>query len=250
MMTEPAQNERSGEQGADNHLGGDPGPESSDSVTMGAVNETVTKAVTAHTRRFGAQLDDRFSRIESVLEKLAEGKQPGNDGRDADGADIDPRELRLQELQTTVNRLQSERKAEQARNADLAQKQAIRKAAEATGTHKIEQLARYLEGEAIRKAADGSLYVLADDMHLTLEEHAASIYESEALWHPPSGRGGGGGTPRATAASNRSTSGGMSAQDYREKLQELIRSGDDQSVTEFQTKVMDGTIRVAGLTPD
>lgn len=250
MMTEPAHNERSGEQGT---VGGDanPGPESSDSVTMDTVNDTVTKAVTAHTRRFGAQLDDRFSRIESVLEKLAESKQPGNDGTDAAAADLDPRDVRLQELQTTVNRLTAERKAEQARNAELARKQAIRKAAEATGTHKVEQFARYLEGEAIRKATDGSLYVLSDDMHLTIEEHAAAIYESDALWHPPSGRGGSGGTPRATAASARSTAApGMSQAEYREKLQELIRSGDDQSVTEFQSQVMSGQIRVAGLTPE
>lgn len=203
-----------------------------------AIAEMVNRAVTSQLKRFERQMGDKLASLSTTPEQSQPEQPDGATTAKGKAGEVEALRQRLQALE-------AERTSEREHSAQQSRDLALRQAIEATGTHRVEQMFRYLKGDtALKVGEDGSYYAVdAHGGHLGLDEWARTEFQADATWRPPSGRGGGGGAPIGGGASAPSSA-PMSRSDYRAKLGELIRSGDQNAVQDFQRKVLQGAIQV------
>jgi hypothetical protein len=234
--------DRSGEQNAESPVSGDSGQgESPGNLSLEAVNEIVTKAVTSHLRR--VQRD--FS---TQIEALKSAPEPSQPEAPDEGAKGQGKAGEVEALRQRLQAIEAERSSEREHSAQQTRDLALRQAIEGTGTHRVEHMFRYMKGDtALNVGQDGAYY--ATDQHgghMELGDWARSVFQADAAWRPASGRGGGGGAPQGGGASASSSS-AMTREQYRTKLAALVESDDASAMQRFQMDVANGAVIVEGI---
>jgi hypothetical protein len=203
-----------------------------------AIAEMVNRAVTSQLKRFERQMGDKFASLSATPEPAKPEQPDGATTAKGKAGEVEALRQRLQAIE-------AERSSEREQSAQQSRDLALRQAIEATGTHRVEHMFRYLKGDAALNVGEDGAYFATDQHggHLDLGEWARTAYQADAAWRPASGRGGGGGAPQGGGASATSST-AMSRADYRAKLGELIRSGDQNAAQDFQRKVLSGEVEV------
>lgn len=206
-----------------------------------ALAEMVNRAVTSQLKRFERQMGDKFASLSTAPEPAkAEPPDGGAKGQGKAG-EVDALRQRLQAIE-------AERSSEREQSAQQTRDVALRQAIEATGTHRVEHMFRYLKGDAALNVGQDGAYYATDQHggHLELGDWARTVFQADAAWRPASGRGGGGGAPQGGGAAATSP-GAMTREQYRTKLAALVDSDDASAMQRFQMDVANGAVIVEGI---
>lgn len=224
---------------------GEPGqPAKADNSPDG---EALWKSIAPHfNRAFHSQAKGFEERIQSLLTKptTPEPTEP-KPQQQAKG----PKQAsEVEALQAQIDALKQARETEKQEARKQRNDLDLMAAVQATGTHRTEEMFRFLKlDSALREDAQtGGLFAVDEHGgHMSLKDWASSVYQASPTWRPPSGRGGVGG-PGDPGGLGGGQGGGKTytQAEWDAKIGGMLAEGKEAEASALMQQALDGHVEI------